>query len=86
MMSGWRRVECMVVGPSSSSGSTQEQSVLVTHYEGLIIDLLQNQNYSIPGTERVSGTLILYVYAEKYNCGLFSKLLVLHLSFRNWFL
>ena len=62
-MSGWRRVECMLVGPSSSSGSTQEQSVLVTHYQGLIIDLLRNKNYSVPGTEmasRMHNTIILY--------------------------
>ena len=49
--SGWRRVQCRVVGPVSSP---EEQTGMSAVYQQQIINHLQINNFSIPGTELAS--------------------------------
>ena len=52
IVAGWRRVQCSVVGGPISS--LEEQTASGALYQQQIINHLQNNNFSIPGTEIAS--------------------------------
>ena len=54
---GWRRMECVIVGPSGA----QNQSLAAQNFKQQIIAILQYKNFSLVGSEVASRKIMLYI-------------------------